>query len=96
MDDDTHWERDPDAPPADDEPRDVVVPFEQLSAAALRGVIEEFVTREGTEYGEQDVSLDEKVAAVRRQLERGEVAVLFDARAQSVNLVTARELRRRT
>ena len=65
----------------------IVVPWDQLSATALRGVIEEFVTREGTEYGLDEVELETKVAQVRRQLERGEVAVVFDAKTESVGLV---------
>lgn len=73
-------------------PGHVVVPWERLSAAALRGVIEEFVTREGTEYGALDVTLEDKVSQVRRQLERGEVVVLFDGETQSVNLVRATDL----
>lgn len=78
----------------DDElPPDVVVPWERLSAGALRGVIEEFVTREGTEYGAHDVPLESKVAQVQRQLEREEVVVLFDAETQSVNLVRAEDLK---
>jgi hypothetical protein len=58
-------------------------------------VIEEFVTREGTDYGHVEVSLDDKVAAVRRQIDRGEVVLLFDPKAERVNLVTRRELRAR-
>lgn len=70
----------------------VVVPWERLSPAALRGVIEEFITREGTEYGADDVALERKLAQVQRQLESAEVVVLFDARAETVNLVRAAEL----
>ena len=70
----------------------VVVPWERLSAGALRGVIEEFITREGTEYGADDVALERKLAQVQRQLESAEVVVLFDARAETVNLVRAAEL----
>ena len=44
--------------------------------------------------GQVEVSLDDKIEQVRRQLERREVVVLFDAKAETVNLVTARELRR--
>jgi len=91
-DDETHIERDEPAYTDDDEPTDLVVPFDQLSAGAQRGVIEEFVTREGTDYGHTDVSLDDKVAAVRRQIERGEVVLLFDAKTERVNLVTKRSL----
>lgn len=79
----------------EDLPPEIEVPWDRLSPAALKGVIEEFVTREGTDYGHEEVSLADKVAEVRTQLERGEVVVLFDARAQSVNLVRRRELRGR-
>lgn len=67
----------------------VVVPWDRLSAAALRGVIEDFVTLEGTEYGLEDVDLETKVAQVRRQLERGEIVVVFDPKSETVGLVRA-------
>lgn len=93
-DEDTTLEREPDAPAGDDEVTDVVVPYEQLSPEALLGVIKEFVTREGTDYGHVEVSFADKVAEVRRQLERGEALVLFDAKAETINLVTKRDARR--
>jgi len=48
----------------------VAVPHTELSAAALRGVIDSFVLREGTDYGERDVPHETKVAQVLRQLTR--------------------------
>lgn len=69
------------------------IPAEALSAGALRGLIEAFVLREGTEYGERDYSLDEKVAQVEMQLARGEVRILFDPDSESVTLVTANNLK---
>ncbi len=71
----------------------IEIPFERLSAAAQAGVLEEFVTREGTDYGHVEVPLEAKVAAVRAQIERGEVVLLFDPRTEQVNLVARRELR---
>ncbi|MGE0791728.1 MAG: YheU family protein [Sandaracinaceae bacterium] len=71
----------------------VVVPWEQLSTDALRGVITDFVTSEGTEYGADDVELETKIAQVRAQLERGEAHVVFFHETESVNVVTDRELR---
>ena len=65
----------------------VEVPHEQLSPEALRGVIESFVLREGTEYGERDVALETKVTQVLRQLERGEAQILFDPNSETVDLV---------
>ena len=71
-----------------DEPQEpIVIPFTELSPEALQGVIESFVLREGTEYGETDFSLAQKVAHVMRQLERKEAHVVFDPDSESVNIV---------
>jgi uncharacterized protein YheU (UPF0270 family) len=64
----------------------VVVPHSELRADVLRAVIESFVLREGTDYGERELSLDSKVAGVVRQLERGEVQIVFDPETDSVDI----------
>ncbi len=66
----------------------MIIPYTALPPEVLRGIIEEFVLREGTEYGERDVALDTKVGQVLRQLERGDVFVLFDAESESCDIVT--------
>lgn len=71
-------------------PQPVVVPYTELSAEALRGVVESFVLREGTDYGERDAPHDAKVADVMRQLERGEAQILFDPLDSSVTLVVVK------
>ena len=43
--------------------------------------------REGTEYGERDVSLDHKVAQVTRQLQRGEAQIVFDPETQTIDIL---------
>ncbi len=68
----------------------VVVPYTELSADALRGVLESFVLREGTEYGDRDFSLDEKVAHVLRQLRRGEAQIVFDPESETIDVVVIR------
>ena len=55
----------------------------------MRGVLESFVLREGTEYGERDVSLDQKVAQVTRQLQRGEAQIVFDPESETIDIVVA-------
>lgn len=72
----------------DEQPADpVVIPHTELSADALQGVIESFVLREGTDYGTQDYSLQQKVAHVLRQLERKEAQIVFDPDTESVDIV---------
>lgn len=76
-----------------DDPRDrpppVEVPHAELSPDALLGVIEAFVLREGTDYGDRDVPHATKVAQVRRQLERGEARILFDPLTETTDIVAS-------
>jgi uncharacterized protein YheU (UPF0270 family) len=71
-------------------PEPIVIPHRELSDSALRGVLESFVLREGTDYGEREVSLDQKVAQVLRQLERGEAHIVFDAQLESIDIVVSK------
>lgn len=73
--------------PEEEDLTPVPVPYTQLSAEALQGVIESFVLREGTEYGEREFTLAEKRLHVMHQLERGEAQILFDPQSQSVDIV---------
>jgi uncharacterized protein YheU (UPF0270 family) len=73
----------------------IVVPYAELAAELLRGVIESFVLREGTDYGEQAFSLDEKVAQVIRQLEHGEAHIVFEPTSQTVDVVVSTATKRR-
>ena len=52
-------------------------------------MIESFVLREGTDYGAREYSLEEKVAHVRAQLERGQARILFDPESNTVTLLLA-------
>ena len=65
----------------------IVVPHTELSADALTGVIESFVLREGTDYGEHEVAFETKVLQVRRQLERREAEIVFDPNTESIDIV---------
>jgi uncharacterized protein len=65
----------------------IVVPYTELSADALTGVIQSFVLREGTDYGESDVPFETKVMQVRRQLERREAEIVYDQNSESIGIV---------
>ena len=67
---------------------------DQLTEAALRGLAEEFVSRAGTDYGDQERSFESKIQDVLRQLECGDVRIVYDADTESTNLITARELKK--
>ena len=66
------------------------IPHTSLSAAALRSIIESFVLREGTDYGDELLpgqhELDAKCAAVLRQLETGDAEIDFDPETESIDV----------
>jgi uncharacterized protein len=66
-----------------------VVPWQRLEPEVLKSVLESFISREGTDYGEVELSLEEKVAQLKGQLERREVFVIFDGETETVTIVTA-------
>jgi len=65
----------------------MLIPWQSLSEEALDGVLEEYATREGTEYGWREYSLAEKVGQLRRQLEQGEASIDYDPDTSTIHLV---------
>jgi uncharacterized protein YheU (UPF0270 family) len=68
------------------------IPVDALSGQALDGLIEECVTRDGTDYGTEERSLDDKKDAVRRQLDCGEIVIVFDPETQTSNIISKDDL----
>jgi len=79
--------------PSDEAPEPVEVPYGELPAELLNAVIESFVLREGTDYGEKELSLEDKVARVVTQLKRGEAKILFDPESESVTIAVRQNSR---
>jgi uncharacterized protein YheU (UPF0270 family) len=84
----------PRSPTEQDTPAAIAVPHTELSVEALRGVVESFVLREGTDYGERDVPHEQKVAEVIRQLERGEAQIMFDPVTGTIDIVRVNQVAR--
>jgi hypothetical protein len=76
-------------------PEPVAVPYTELSAEALQGVIDNFILREGTDYGDRTFSHEQTAAQVLRQLQRGEARILFDPLDSSVTIVAVQPGRKR-
>lgn len=72
----------------------IVVPYERLSSEALQGVMDEFISREGTDYGDYEYSLEDKRAQVLQQIQSGYVTLLFDPVGECCHLVLTSQLPR--
>ena len=65
------------------------IPYGQLNPETLNGVIEEFVTRDGTDYGEFEVSLKTKISQVLGQLKSGKAVIVFDQKSETCNILNS-------
>lgn len=72
----------------------VEVPSSALSAETLEALIESFILRDGTDYGAVEVSLAAKMAQIKKQIDHGDVKIVFDPDTESVTLLTARDFKR--
>ena len=66
-----------------------IIPVNRLSPEALQGVIEEFISREGTDYGEIEVSRETRFRQVRQRLESGLAVLIFDDETETTNIFLA-------
>jgi len=66
-----------------------IIPVNRLSIEALQGVINEFISREGTDYGEIEVSPETKFRQVKQRLERGLSVLIFDDQTETTNIFQA-------
>lgn len=66
-----------------------IIPPGRLSPDVLQGVIEEFITREGTDYGMKDIALESKFSAVKHQLETGLAVIIFDPETETTTIFPA-------
>ncbi len=72
--------------------RPVIIPSTRLSREALLGLVDEFVTREGTDYGHKVHTLEDKRLSVFMQIKRGDVLIVFDPESETANLKLRREV----
>ncbi|GAB5449720.1 MAG: YheU family protein [Halioglobus sp.] len=72
-------------------PQYVEVPRQRLAADVLHALLEEYASRDGTDYGEREKSLQEKVAALEMQLQRSELRLLYEMESEQWDLVPAEQ-----
>ncbi|MFC5078785.1 hypothetical protein VTH8203_03472 [Vibrio thalassae] len=71
----------------------MIIPWQQIAAETLDNLIKEFVLREGTDYGDTEWSLDDKVAHVKAQLESGDAVIVFSELHETVDIQLRRSMK---
>ena len=65
----------------------VLVPAQRLQGDVLQALLEEYASRDGTDYGERECTLEEKVAQLLRQLRTDELQILYDVDSEQWDLI---------
>jgi len=71
----------------------LIIPFEQLDPETLNSLIREFVLREGTDYGDIEISLESKVAQVLTQIKAGKLVITYSDLHDSVDIAPANQFK---
>ena len=72
----------------------MIISYEDLDTETLKALVESFILREGTDYGDAEHGLASKCDEVRLQLERGEAALDFDPTTQTIDIRPDTEMKR--
>lgn len=67
----------------------MLIPYQEIKAPTLVALIEEFIDREGTDYGEVEISRSTMIAQVHQQLSEGKIVICYDTESETCNLITA-------
>ena len=65
----------------------MIIPLEQLNQDTLYAIIEDFILREGTDYGAIDATKEDKIAQVKLQLTQGNAVLVYSELHDSVNIL---------
>jgi len=69
----------------------MIIPLEQLPAETILAIIEDFILREGTEYGAEDISKQAKITQVMQQLKKGSAVLVYSELHESVNILPSEQ-----
>jgi len=68
------------------------IPLERVDADVLQAMLEDYASRDGTDYGERELSLGEKVSNLMRQLDKGSLAIVYDLASEQWDLLSEERL----
>lgn len=71
----------------------LIIPHRSLEPETLRAMVEDFVTRDGSDYGEHEAGIDARVQQVMRALESGKALILYDTDSETFSIGTREQLR---
>ncbi|XKM13863.1 YheU family protein [Orbaceae bacterium ac157xtp] len=64
----------------------MIIPWQELSQETLTNILETYVLRDGTDYGEIEKTLNEKVENLRRQIESNLLVIVWSEIHQTIDI----------
>lgn len=64
------------------------IPYKELKPETLQAIISDFVLREGTDYGSEEISLEKKIDQVMKALKDEDAIITFDPKSESCTITT--------
>ncbi|MEJ6080013.1 YheU family protein [Vibrio sp. 1-Bac 57] len=71
----------------------MLIPYQQLDAMTLNNLIEQYILREGTDYGEVEFSLQQKTQQILAQIKNEEIFIMYSELNESVTLISKQEFK---
>lgn len=70
----------------------MIIPHQDIDPNTLDNIIKEFVLREGTDYGMDDVEIAQKIEDVKAQLNQGSAVIVYSELYETVNIMPKSEV----
>lgn len=68
------------------------VPYQQIATETLDALIEEFVSRDGTDYGAIELTLEQKLEQVKYLLKQDKAVIWFDEATETISIFHREEM----
>jgi uncharacterized protein YheU (UPF0270 family) len=71
----------------------MIIPWQEIASDTLHNLLSEFVLREGTDYGDAECTLDDKIDQVKQQLIRGDAQIVYSELHESIDIKSVQSIR---
>ena len=65
----------------------LIIPYLQLSSAALEALLQEIVTRVGTDYGSTEIPIQKKVEQIKSGLISQHMYIVFEPESETCSII---------
>ncbi len=72
----------------------MIISYKDLESETLEALVESFILREGTDYGDAEVSLTAKTEQILKQIIKGDILIVYSELHESCDLVTASQFQK--